>query len=1203
MPIKHVTYNSNSFTDTQPVFAPGTIYGSDFKFANKTINANLGDNTFGHIEIKVSWTRASGNPTLDISKGDVVLLHVQHPQGAECAIAEKAADGNHVFFRVDSTQSGYVEMALTPYTDSGGSEKTFIFIANANPDLPSEASYVMNLAVGLRKNRAPHAGSFNVEYSCVKPVYKYEMGVHPYSPYDSAYSPEHTMDLYALSPIDGWGVGTRAYWDSHMSYPAPSYYFSQMPANGNWPSAPVSGTNPVVYKFGDEVDRGFGIARYYQAVKKWAFGKTRVHKKMEGPKSYHFTVPGDDRPDKMATCCIPQMTNVGKVTELVVSQNLVNPSLYKYYLAYDASNATSASEKAFGYYHWSKKRYYRISGIRHILEKWMQGYQKGYIVNWDPDWWTFGSLGFGGGYFLVGMLTDFNKIGQGSPWLQRTFKALWNFDSGVGPFADKIGQAIWKFFGGKLSTAKGAAAYQTFVGVLGGIFVAFMIIKALISLFKTTRKNIKEPCLELEHTYHSNPYIKTGAPIWNTASTNTKSYGYFTDGIQDYHQTSQAGNVNSISYQSLYSLVGPDPIEFQYQHAPKTRTGTKLLNNEEIMSLLYVAGIPVGPCSGTNYYSVQKSTTVLSNAGALENCPSGQSIILPAGYGKSCLSQAHADGIATRYFDQIVAQAEEHVNERECDLITTHGHMGVEFTHEIKIETHQNFTDVFWDTSSHNYTTSLNGMIGATLYLDEQGRYTAPDGFYCNSQAFNAPNNSSAFKVFYEVNSTISPGRVVDVWKLNTSSSSSATSSGGQSPQSLSTYKLDYRSDWVILKETPSQIEIDYRIWASDPLNLVTLEEVTAYPNVYKARTQEQSNSLFEMEIWNGSQWEEAEEGWYGNLVGWPPIDGQFEPGDIYRYIKSATIKVSVESVCPTSEAGVPYGSNIVFRSTGGELIEPGEKTTLTLNARESNSTLETRVIDVGGTESSIYSPHSSISTFANIDEYTFTDLPKVVGKRTFNYDASANSLCNPIEYDLVVSHQLSQLNGVTTATITVTSDIGLGIGTFYYTDLNNSVSGNYLASGSNSATTGNTLSFAYSGLPQQEYDIEIITPSGKNTRYVFTPIPTNNYTGDTMHTASDSSSTQAVSNWTIASAPATFNLMVFSGLTYTGQSTTVRFRLYNNVGGALLTTKMVTAGPPGYGTETDTYTISSTGSYQWIVDVTATTGSSLAGYGQVSLQ
>ena len=1190
MPNKILTYTSSSFKDTQPKYAPGTIYGSDFKFSNKTINANLGDTTYGWVEIKVSWNRDAGQPSLDISKGDRVIMHIQHPQGADCSIAEKAADGNHLFYRTDSTIDGYVEMDLTPTTDSGTSEKTFLFIANTNPEVPTEASYTINLAVGLRRDRSTHSGQFNVEYSCVKPIYQYEMGVHPYSAYDSAYAPEHTMDLYSLTPIENWGVGTRAYWDSWMTYAAPSYYFTQ----GPWLNSPGS-SNPVVFKFGEDIDRGYGIARYYRVVKKWLFGKTRVHKKIEGPKSYYRYEGGDDRPTKLQTCCIPQMVDVGKVKRIIASENIVQPSNYKYFLAYDSNNnATAASEKAFGYYHWSKKRYYRISGIRHILEKWMQGYQKGWLAKWDPDWWTFGAIGFGAGWYAVGWLASRDKIFKGNNFLIRTFEKTWNIGAGIEDFAVKVGEAIWKFFGGSVESK----AFKALGNILGGIIIGILIIKALIALFRTTIKVLKEPCLELEAAYHPNPYIKVGDPIWNEAGSSTKSYGVFTDGIQNYTQTSLAGNVATIGYQTIYSLVSPDPIEFQWHHAPKTRTGQKLANLNEIMSLLYVAGVPTNPCSpGTTYYSVAKSTTVLTNAGALESCPSGEIVSLPAGYAWSCTSQNHADSMATNYFDQIVNQALEHINERDCDLIATHGHMGVEFTHELKIETHQNYTDLYWNTASHNYTTGLDQMVGAEVFLDEQGHYPAPDGFYCNSEEFNGPNNSSLYKVFYEV----SGGGVVDVWSLETSSSNTASSAVGNSPQSISTAYLDYRSDWVILESTDLSIQNWYNTWRTDPYNLVTPIDVMSYANVYKARTQDQQSDTFKMQIWNGSSWVEADEGWYGNLVGWPPIDGQYLPGDIYRYNKASTIKVGVESVCPVSSVGTPYGSRIIFRDSNGDPVEPGVTTTLELEVREAGNVLETRTIGIDGDKSSFYSAHQSVPLSANIDAYTFTDLPKTVGKRTFSYDSSLNSYCNPIDFDLVVTHQAGT-NGTTV--ITVTSVLGLGQGTFYYTDLNNTVSGNHLASGSNSSCTAYSFTFEYKDLEYDSYNIEIIAPNGKNTRYTFTPAPNVNiFSGTTTHYANDSSTTSAVSNWTISNAPVTFDMRVFSGVYYTGQSTSVRFRVYNNVGGILLNDQTITAGPPGYGTETDTYTISTPGSYQWIVEVTGTTGPSISGYGQISLQ
>lgn len=1183
MPSKKVSYTGISFTDSQPKYAPGTIYGADFKFSNQTINANLGDNTYGWIELKVSWNRLPSQPSLDISKGDRVVMHVRHPQGASWAIAEKDANGNHLFQRGDSTINGYIEMDLTPSTDSGASEKTFIFIANSNPDEPTEASYTINFAVGLRKDRAVHAGEFDLEYTCVKPIYKYEMGVHPYSAYDAAYSPEHTMDLYSFTPIDNWGVNTRAYWDSWMSYPAPSYYFTQKPANGVWPSSPGS-TAPTIYKFGDDVDRGFGIARYYQVVKKWLFGKTRVYKKIEGPKSYHTYQAGDDRPNKIKTCCIPQMTDVGKIKSIILSENIVKPSNYKYYLAFDSSNAITASEKAFGYYHWSKKRYYRISGIRHILEKWMQGYQKGYVTNWNMDLWALSSIGLGGAFFLSGLLTS--GFSGGSSWLAKELSKIW---FSPGNWGLKAGEAIWKFFGGRVASGAFAATMNIIGSILSGIGVLF----SLITLFKTRRRLVKEPCLELEAAYHENPYIKTTAKIWNDSAETSFSTGVFTDGIQDYLQNSSG--VGLISYQQIQSLVSPDPIEFDFHHAPKVRTGTKLVTNEEIMALLYVAGIPVSPCSpSTTYYSVAKTTNILTNAGALENCPAAITVNLPAGHSWSCTSQTHADTMATAYFDKLITQALENINERDCGFITGHDTMGVEFTHELKVETNQNYTDVFWGDSagnSYNWDTSLSDMIGANFYLDEQGHYPAFDGYYCNSQPFNGPNNTSLYKVFYQVQN----GVVQDVWTLQTSSSNSATSANGNSPQSLSTFKLDYRSDWVILRPTMLEIHSTYDEWTSDPNNLETPTSVMSYG--LKARTQDTSLSTFEMEVYDAvnSQWIEADEGWYGNLVGWPLIDGQYEEGDIYRYNRAKTIKVSVESQCPTSSLGLPYGSKIVFKDSNGDYVEPGVETTLSLEVKESGSTLETRTVRVDGFESTIYSPHQGISIHSNVDAYAFTDLPKTVGKRTFSFDSNSNVYCNPVDYDLIVTHQAGANN---TTIVSVDSALGLGVGTFYYTDLNNSFAGTNLAYSTNSNT--GQLQFTYNDLDYQSYNIEIITPNGKNTRYIFTPTASNSFTGEVQHSASDSSSTNAVSNWTINDVPVTFNMRVFSGVHYAGQSTSVRFRVYNNVGGILLNDQTITAGPPGYGTEQSTYTISQAGSYQWIVEVTGTTGPSLAGYGIV---
>ena len=1169
MPTKSISYSETRFTAASPTGAPEGFYDG-MKFMETSLNFNLGESIYGWVELDITWQRNSGQPTLDVSKGDVVKCRIVHPQGAVGSVSVGDKDS---FVKSDNEDMFY-EVDLTPSTDSGTTTTKVYFLANTNPQMPTEPTYNINFYVGLKKGRTAHSGSFSVEYSCVKPVYQYEFGVHPYSAYDAGYNSDHTVDLYSFTPIEQWGLNTRAYVTSEFDYPAFSYYYG----------IDTGESVPKVFRFGEEIDRGYGTANYYK-VKKRLFGRTKVSRHVEGPKSYYeLLAPGSDRGQILKTCCIPSQANVGKITEIVTGDNLVQPSLYKYWMQYDENeNPTRASEKAFGWYNWAKKRHYRVSGIRHALEKYTQGYIKGYKSEWDPDWWAVGASGFGLGIgALVASVTS-DKVTAyfGSKFLEKTFSGLVEF--------------IVK---NNLYVGVGKGAVSKIVAALSWIVAAALLLYFLWNLFKSIKKTFKEPCLQLERVYHANPYIKVNDAIWNDASQTSKSYGLFTDGIQNYIQTSLTGVVNTTTYQGIYSCYSQDPISFEYHSAPRVRTGTKIDGYDELVALLYVAGIPVEPCTGTTYYSTAKSETILTNAGALETCPPGVTVDLPAGYAWSCISQSAADNTASRYFQELVNNELAEIRLYECDLIATHGEMDVEFTHELKVETHQNECSIYWNTASYNTDASLSDMIGATMYYDERGLYKVMDGYYCNSQPHNGPGGTDLYKVFYELVN----GVVVDVWVLSTSSSNSATSQAGNSPRSLSTVNLDYRSDWFIEGATDEEIRGWLQTWTTDPYNLVQPIDIMSEDRIHKGICQDTDIDDFVMKVYDsgGSQWVEAEENYYGELTGW--VDRTtYTENKVFLYVKTQNISVHLVSKCPTSSVGLPYGVDVMFTDSSGEAIRAGVDTTFEINCFENSVNLETRTVPVRIDDSVIYSPHQSISTSAEIDEYTFTDLPKTVGKRTFVHNTALDEMCNPIEYDVNVSHSYASSGDVTTVTVTSSND-GLGLGTFYYTDLANTVSGSYLASGT-SNNNASQFTFTYTGINSGNYIIDITTPNGKNTTYEFEVDKGNTFTGLTYHGASYET-TYSVSNWTINQFPVTFKMNVFGGTAWVDQSTSVRFRLYNNVGGILLNDQTVTSGPPGYSMESDTYTLSSahngSNSYQWIVEVTGTTGSSLAGYGFV---
>jgi hypothetical protein len=274
------------FKSNRPSFATENNYATNLKFANETRTLQLSNTNYGYVIFEVSYTG-----TLDY-----ISVCFTDPNGGNTSVATE----QYGLYRL-SNKDIIVENIVKNETISG--TKTYYVIVN--PD-QAKKSKVLNVSVALaKKGTAPSSSSLTLSYECTTPLYKYETGLHVYSPYD-AQSSVATLktNLYSFVEITNWTTNTVVYASPELNNPALPYYY---------------GYDSNVYKVGGEFERSFGT-QTETTVKKKLFGKPKISELTIGPKSFYN--PSTTSSD---ACTIPFMEGVGKDREIISNSSLSQP--------------------------------------------------------------------------------------------------------------------------------------------------------------------------------------------------------------------------------------------------------------------------------------------------------------------------------------------------------------------------------------------------------------------------------------------------------------------------------------------------------------------------------------------------------------------------------------------------------------------------------------------------------------------------------------------------------------------------------------------------------------------------------------------------------------------------------------------------------------------------------------------------------------
>lgn len=782
------------FKSNRPSFATENNYATNLKFANETRTLQLSNTNYGYVVFEVSYTG-----TLDY-----ISVCFTDPNGGNTSVATE----QYGLYRL-SNKEIIVENIIKNETISG--TKTYYVVVN--PDQKNK-SKVLNVSVALaKKGTAPSSSSITLSYECTTSLYKYETGLHVYSPYD-AQSSVATLktNLYSFIDIANWTANTVVYASPELNNPALPYYYGY-------------GSN--VYKVGGEFERSFGT-QTETTVKKKLFGKPKISEITIGPKSfYNSSTTSSD------ACTIPFMEGVGKVREIISNSNLSQPQQYRYYMGYNSSNIRTSNDSVFTQYSFARKGHDPITGAIHALSKTLPGVVKGYNKDWYLNGWAAAASVAGIGALVPGVTSFFIGIAKSASLF---------FDKLIGPFIPTLITI--------------GPQFAAFLAVAGYVAFAALLLYALYKLFFSSTVTIfREDCKQLLYHYTNKPYIVTSQVgddtiLYRNDQLTIINNGFYCDGVYYYTQTNGKIVNKELSYTN--AIISDNPARFQFTYSIRPDDKEVITDFNKLVILSYISGKPLPYCgSGTTYYNQTTLTqTVNRSCCALESSAS-TTFTVQSGSIFSCVSQSDANNKATEKFNAMVAYGESTSN-NYCSSISSNdiGEINTQFTHDLKIEDNKTTTTVFYDLREG----ALG--VGTTLYYDYFGCQKVLDGYY-------GITGSTPYCTFYQ---TIN-GDVTGVFVMQNSNSTTTTTG----EQIIQTTK-DYTSNWflngtnkTVLDSYAGNIEIDRTY---NPNSLYSNDKL------FKGyiKTQETLED-FQVTSYGGTSYIEADTGWYKPLIDWIELD------------------------------------------------------------------------------------------------------------------------------------------------------------------------------------------------------------------------------------------------------------------------------------------------------------------------------------------
>lgn len=716
--------NANAtFTQGKPSYSQ-LEYDRNLKFANRKLTLNLGGIDHGVGVFTLYWT---GN----IDYGSVCFY-----------------DSNGSVVSVSDTLDGLYKPNFPPEyllenifkeENSNGTYKRFFVCINGDPGQKTET---LNIEISVA-SKNPSTARVTLSYTCPGdiPIYEYETGLHTYSPYDAIESNSTlSTKLYSRTPIADWATNTIVYQSGDLAFPAMNYFYGY-------------GSN--VYQIGSELDRSYGTKTRVKAVKKRFSSKFNSSTETIGPKNFYNSTD-----ETSAACVEPLYEGLGKVSKIFSNSSLDQPQQYRYYMGYDATSKRESNDSVFTQYDFNDKKHYPITGFQHATQKLVTHLLSG----WDKTLQqavnlSVLALGIGG---LAALLSTSAVVSNATLSVSIFLNSL------IGPFSPTL-VSIGSTIGTVLGPVLAALPY---------LALAALLIWAIINWASRKTKIYEEDCKNFLHHFSNTPYLNTGTTLYRDEDLSVVNNGYYCDGAYYYYQNGGSLTSKELSYTE--AIVNNDPKQFKYLDSVKPDDPTLVTDRAKLLFLPYTSGKPMPYCGGdVVYYSAFRSHTITPTCCDFETCPP-VNIDVPYGKFVSCLSQADADTKASRYHSTAIAFAQTRGNYVESTENADAS--SVDFTHEIKVETNPNTTDIWWVG---------NLEVGNKLYYDGFGCTKALDGYY-------ATGSSSYYKIFYHTTNG-----VIDDIQYITTSGSTTTDSGAP----LVLENDNFTSNWFISGSNPTRMD------------------------------------------------------------------------------------------------------------------------------------------------------------------------------------------------------------------------------------------------------------------------------------------------------------------------------------------------------------------------------------------------------------
>lgn len=916
---KTVTFSSGDFNRSKPNSFSEDSFKKKYRFASKTIPIRLDNATYGYTKINITFN----NSNIDKS----VVLFYDEPNneigvrkvGTESFSPSKKGTLENYFYLNNNVVNG------------------FEIIINSG-EVPSHTLF-LELSFAIKRNKIPSNLEVTISYDCHTPLYEYTMGLHTYSDYDSVVNPKLTTKLYSFTEINNWGIDTVVYNDKNMVNLALPYYYS---------------FNNVVYKIGGIFKRHFGTKRTYIVIDK-IIGK-KVSEKSFGPKDWR-----DLTLDVSPSCIEPFMSDLGLIKEIIV--NPTQPSRYKYYVGFDSTSKDAANNKSFGEYLLDLKtdvNHSPITGYMHLTVRGLPGSMTGTRTRLKVNVERIAilvaialfSAAFGPA--IVGAIkTGIGKAVSGKNFIKQLFDWLTGPNN---PFYVTVNSEALASVLGYVGSALGlGSVLYALRDALSGIF------DWIKGIFKISKVEINEPCLDFIHVYGNSPYIENGDRIDDDPEGSVSINGWFSDGVYFYRQQN-----NIITQKELsYAFVGFTKKTFSLQ----ADNPTLVEDYGKLMLLPYLSGLPIVSCPGTTYESEERVGVVNipnDKCCELKDCSPIQ-VRLPAGTAVSCISQADANNKTNETWDFLLEWTSYQIENGLSIAIDNLGQENLTFTHEIKVENKPNLNTFFFDN-----TDGLGLTLNKVLYYDITGCVRVLNGFY-------SIQTSQYYRLFYELNN----GVIVNIWVLENSNSIFAYLLNNVTTiKSRVLTNLDYTSDWYAFNDEIEELYVFIRNNTDISINPNTLLSENYIKKGFINDLETLNTFFIFTNNTNSTTFEEAEEGWYLPLTGW------FDYNEFY-YERELTITLDVEQVCPTGDDTLPFGINIKSNEDG-QPTPPYEDLTATINVflNNSNSPTYNFNISLSGELSEQYIPFpNNINLGDFITNVTLTNISTPnPGKTTYEF-------------------------------------------------------------------------------------------------------------------------------------------------------------------------------------------------------------------------